>query len=260
MGADYFFFRGCRLQTALGPERFSEAVKQRAQLATLECLREELEARTGKPLEELAVRFGDSAEPSSFRELQHLASAVQDTQDCAACPLASGHALGCYTSITYPVDAEFEELFFEYFVEALTSGDPVYAVGRDTSGATISAAALIRQVLIGGLPPRGPWHEQRGPAAQGGGLAERAAPLCVELAGERLDSAQVLAAAFAPALDDLDGLLLYAHLYVSFLGFLERRGVESASSTLEEITQLTDLLQAAAGLARTAPVSVLVSS
>ena len=55
MGADFTVIKGCRLQVELGDEAFAAAVKRRVQLAGLEARRSEIEAASGRSLDELSV-------------------------------------------------------------------------------------------------------------------------------------------------------------------------------------------------------------
>ena len=116
--------------------------------------------------------------------------------------------------------------------------------------------------MVSGSEPRGTlWHVQRGAATEGG-LCELAEPLRVRLdSGAELDSAQVLGAAFAPAIDGAPALTLYAHLFAGFADYLARHGIEADSAHgLRELRDLGALLADAAQLAKSTPVEVIVWS
>jgi hypothetical protein len=263
MGADYFFLRGCRLQSRLGPDAFVHALKQRVRVHALESMREQIEAQTGRALEDTTVRLGAAGtqpDATTFAELKREAAVLADTEECAACSLARGRPLGCYAYVRYPVDKAFERRFFAYFVEALQTADPAFAVGTDPAGKSFSAASLVKQIVIDNLADGDAWVAQRGPA-ETGGLAELTEPLSIRLgSGETLDSARVLRAAFAPVIDGLEALLLYAHLFDGFFHYLEREGADVESATVEDVRQVAELLRLAAPLARAGELTLLIDS
>jgi hypothetical protein len=265
MGADYIVIRSCALQSRLGAERFAQTVKQRAQLLAIESRRAEIEQRVGRPLEELRISFGGRGEPKAeltLAELRERAHLLDDTGECARCPVSGGRVLGCYRYVTYPLSGQVERHFFDYFVDALASGHPSYLVGHDREGRGYSAAALVHRLVVSDAAPGGTlWHVQRGSATEGA-LCELAEPLRVRLgSGAELDSAQVLGAAFAPAIDAAPALTLYAHLFAGFADYLERHGIDAESTHgLRELRDLGALLTDASRLAKSAPVEVIVWS
>jgi hypothetical protein len=265
MGADYIVIRGCRLQARLGAGPFAQTVKQRAQLLAIESRRTEIEQRVGRPLEELRITFGGTGEPEggiTLSELRGKAHALDDTTQCPGCPVGEGRPLGCYGYVTYPVSAVVERYWFDYFVDALQSGSSVYVVGHGRDGRPYSAASLAYELVLSAHAPTGTrWHLQRGSAVPGA-LAELAEPLRVMLAsGSALDSAQVLGAVFAPAIDGAPALTLYAHLFAGFVDFLDRNGISlRGAGGVREVAEIGALLTAAARAAKSEDITVIVWS
>jgi len=265
MGADYIVIRGCKLQARLEAGPFAKTVKQRAQLLAIESRRTEIEQRVGRPLEELRITFGGADEPESgitLSELREKAHEIDDTSECAGCPVGEGRPLGCYGYVTYPVSALVERYLFDYFVAALQSGNPVYVIGHGRDGRPYSAASLAYELVLSANPSTGSrWHLRRG-SAEPGALAELGEPLRVMLAsGSTLDSAQVLGAVFAPAIDGAPALTLYAHLFAGFVDYLDRNGIPlHGAGGVREVAEIGALLTAAARAAKTEEISVIAWS
>jgi hypothetical protein len=79
--------------------------------------------------------------------------------------------------------------------------------------------------------------------------------------GAELDSAQVLAAAFAPTIDGVPALTLYAHLFAGFVDYLDRHGIALDHAVgFREVTELAALLTDAARAAKSEAISVIVWS
>jgi len=251
MGADIIGWRACPLQQELGEDRFALELKLVAVRDGLEESREQVE-QSGKKLEELQLNLcGAGAEPLAlpFPDLVTRTDGFrQGIAECDTCPLANHKRLGCYRSVSYPVDAVFERLFFEFYV----------GQAEEES----KAASVVHRFIVSGMPEEvaALWTERRGKGgALGGDLAELPEPLAATLpSGQSLTSAQVLPALFLP-LPTFEAIQTYALMWTDFLGFVIDHGAPfDASLTLREGLQVHLLLAGALELCATSPCSVLV--
>ncbi len=183
MGADLIGWRDCDLQKPLGASGFLQKLKMKSYLRVIES-----QVPPGQREDvTITVVVNDSQRDLTYREIRDQAETFQaGIPACATCPLAGGEQLGCYHYVTYPVDARFEEVAFEFFTSQLATKD--------------SISDQIYRDIVSKQPASGSgWHTRRG--AQGG-LAKRPQPLTYAWGGlfskKRVDSAQLLASLFIP--------------------------------------------------------------
>jgi hypothetical protein len=246
VGADYFAIIGCPLQARLGADQFEFSVKCEAQATALERFREEIERDTGRPLDEATVALGPAGGPAretSFADLKRIAKEVTGgIPECASCKVGGNEPLGCYRTVTYPLDASFERAIFEYFLDVMENPPEALVNATDDEGRALTPVRLLYENIVAGVPDKEtPWHVDRGRADQSG-LAERSAPIRRKLKdGTPLDSARVLAGAFQP-MDDALVLELYAHFFQGLFQYLEARAEVPDSPTLSEVRALSEFL------------------
>lgn len=228
MGADIVGYRQCPLQDELGPEEFFVKVKLRGYKEVIEARVPE-EKRATIPI---VVRVGDSRRMLHYLDIcEEVAGFEEGIPECAECPLSGGAPVGCYHSITYPVDAAFERLVFDFFVEQLPRKD--------------SICDQIYRDIIARIPADGTgWHVRRGGEGGQGLLAELAEPLVHTWgkrgAKRRIDSAQILQALFIP-LEHPALVVAYCRLFSELIELADQRGEEDAlagSRTLAEVRRL----------------------
>lgn len=257
MGADYVGWRGCELQRELGPERFLGKLKLRAYRSVIEAQVPEDRRDAVRVRVEVAGRPPrDLAYADILGELGLFESGIAD---CASCPLGEGRPLGCYRYVTYPIDAAFERLLFEFFTTTVTE--------------ELSVAWQLYEDVVSTLPREaGAWHRLRGPRV--GSLAELVEPLRFEWIDARgahsVDSAVLCEALFLsvsePAL-----AVAYARFWNELFEWLDARlarRMRSAdelpdgldSRTLREIQHVSDLLNASVERAKTDGWQVLVDA
>ncbi len=264
MGADYFAIIGCPLQSKLTPSGFCARLKMRVQLDGLEQRRADIERAAGRKLEDITFNRGGTNNPATkltYGEMRAMADEVHGIPECATCKVSGSKPLGCYRYVTYPIDAGTEALLLEYFAMLLDQPRPQDLVGSDPTGKKYTAADLLYQLVIEPLRGETSWHRQRGTPEQGG-LAERPEPLARTLAsrgGKKLDSAQVLHAAFTPIDGDL-ALQLLAHFHRGFVQWASERPETADSRTFRELRELGELLRAATQALKDGPVEVVVEA
>ena len=257
MGADYIGWRGCPLQQALGPEGFLGKLKLRSYRSAIET--------QVPPARRDAVRVRIEVTGRAPRDLAYddilseLGGFEAGIPDCSGCPLSEGRALGCYRYVTYPIDASFERLLFEFYTSRVTDEE--------------SVAWQLHEDLVSRLPrDPGAWHRMRGPTP--GMLAELVEPLAFEWidarGAHRVDSARLCEALFI-TLDDPVMIVAYARFWNELFEWLDARlarrlagetpGADAlASRTLREIQHVSDLLNASVARASTDGWHVLVDA
>ena len=181
MGADLIGWRNCELQQPLGESGFLQKLKMKSYLRVIsipEGARENVA---------ITVIVNDTQRELTYPQIREQAETFQrGIPACATCPLAGGEQLGCYHYVTYPVDARFEEVAFEFFTSQLATKDSI-------------SDQLYRDV-VSKQPAAGTgWHTRRGPQ---GSLARRPQPLTHSWGGlfskKKVDSAQLLQSLFIP--------------------------------------------------------------
>lgn len=183
MGADLIGWRNCELQQPLGESGFLQKLKMKSYLRVIEA-QVPPEARENVAV---TVVVNDTQRELTYREIREQAETFQrGIPACATCPLAGGEQLGCYHYVTYPVDARFEEVAFEFFTSQLATKD--------------SIADQLYRDIVSKQPASGTgWHTRRGPQ---GALARRPQPLTHAWGGlfskKKVDSAQLLQSLFIP--------------------------------------------------------------
>ncbi|HEY3359395.1 MAG TPA: hypothetical protein VGQ83_39460 [Polyangia bacterium] len=205
MGADIIGWRNCSLQRELGPARFLEQVKLRAYRDAID---------QALPPERRRSAQISVATNGVVRQLGYAAVAAAAEKfglgcpECAGCAVGRGTTIGCARFVTYPLDAVFERLLFDFFVADFGTPDAI-------------CDQLYRDV-IAQLPAAGTaWHTRRGADAAQGHLAALPRPLVHEQGGRRVDSAQVLQALFLP-LDQPAVFVAYARFLSELLRFVEQ--------------------------------------
>lgn len=209
MGADVVGWRDCTLQRELGPAGFLSKLKLRSYRKLVE-ERVSPDQREGI---ELVVRVDGRPErrmsyATIRREVEVFGEGVPD---CQTCPLARGKPVGCYRTVSYPLDAAFERLVFDFFTSRVQQADSI-------------CDQLYRDV-VSRVPRAGNgWYTQRGDAA--GMLAELREPLSFAWqdrdGDHRLDSAMLCASLFV-SLDQSALVVAYALFFSSFLEFVDAR-------------------------------------
>jgi hypothetical protein len=168
------------LQQPLGPQGFLGKLKMKAYLRAIESQVPEGARDDVK----VTVVVNDSQRELTYKEILAQAQQFQaGIPECASCPLSGGDQLGCYHFITYPVDARFEEVAFEFFCSQLTTKD--------------SISDQLYRDIVAKQPLGSGWHTRRG---EGRGLARRPQPLFHTWGGlfskKKVDSAQLMSALF----------------------------------------------------------------
>jgi len=221
MGADLIGWRSCALQRELGPDGFLGKLKLRSYRAMIE--------QQVPPAQRAGVKVTVqvTGRPPRILGYPEIVAESDDFRagipECADCPLSSGRPLGCYQYVTYPVDAQAEELIFAFFTSQVTTRDSI-------------CDQLYRDV-VSRVPASGTgWHDNRGAP---GTLAMRPEPLRHKWGGlfskKTVDSAQVLRSLFLP-LDSVPLIVAYARFWTEFLDFARARGVTAkTSSTIGEL-------------------------
>jgi hypothetical protein len=183
MGADLIGWRNCELQQPLGESGFLQKLKMKSYLRVIEAQVPE-GARENVAI---TVIVNDTQRELTYPEIREQAETFQrGIPACATCPLAGGEQLGCYHYVTYPVDARFEEVAFEFFTSQLATKDSISdQLYRDVDSKQPAAGTG--------------WHTRRGPQ---GSLARRPQPLTHSWGGlfskKKSDSAQLLQSLFIP--------------------------------------------------------------
>jgi hypothetical protein len=242
MGADLIGWRECPLQMRLGPQGFLGKLKLRAYKELIENMVPP-EQREGQAI---TVVINGPDGPKE-RDLTYAQIRQESTEflrgipDCATCPLSGGQPLGCYHYVTYPVDAAFERLVFDFFVSQVATKD--------------SICNQLYRDFIAKVPAEGTgWHVRRGDDPRTGALAIMAQPLVHTWGGflskKRIDSAQILQCLFV-TLDRPALVAAFARFWVELVTYADGRGVRDEDSpTLAAVRKLSGmLLQTAAHLA-----------
>ena len=183
MGADLVGWRNCELQQPLGESGFLQKLKMKSYLRVIES-QVPPEARENVAV---TVIVNDTQRELTYPQIREAAETFQrGIPACATCPLSGGQQLGCYHFVTYPVDARFEEVAFEFFTSGLTTKD--------------SIQDQLYRDIVSKQPASGTaWHTSRGPQ---GRFARRPQPLTHSWGGlfskKKVDSAQLLASLFIP--------------------------------------------------------------
>jgi hypothetical protein len=183
MGADLIGWRDCELQRPLGESGFLQKLKMKSYLRVIETQVPE-GARENVAI---TVIVNDTQRELTYPQIREQAETFQrGIPACATCPLSGGEQLGCYHYVTYPVDARFEEVAFEFFTSQLATKD--------------SISDQLYRDIISKQPSSGTgWHTRRGPQ---GSLARRPQPLTYSWGGlfskKKVDSAQLLQSLFIP--------------------------------------------------------------
>jgi hypothetical protein len=183
MGADLIGWRDCDLQRPLGTNGFLQKLKMRAYMRAVES-----QVPEGKRENvEVTVLVNDTKRDLTYREIRAQAEGFErGIPACATCPLAGGKQLGCYQYVTYPIDARFEEVAFEFFCSQVATKD--------------SIADQLYRDIVSKQPNQGTgWHTRRGPERS---LSRLMQPLTHTWGGffskKRVDSAQLMASLFIP--------------------------------------------------------------
>lgn len=257
MGADYIGWRGCELQRELGPERFRAKLELRTYRSVIEAqVPEDRRDAVRVRLEVVGEPPRDLAYADIVGELAPFESGIPD---CASCPLAEGRPLGCHRHVTYPIDAAFERLVFEFFTATVTE--------------ELSVAWQLHEDVVSTLPREaGAWHRLRGPRVDS--LAELVEPLRFEWIDARgahsVDSAVLCEALFLPVRDPALSVA-NARFWNELFAWLDARVARHmrsgdappdglASRTLREIQHVSDLLNASVERAQTDGWQVLVDA
>jgi hypothetical protein len=241
MGASFVGIRHCPLQRKLGNGPFVERVKlvmlKRAADETIE---------DAKTREGTLIRVRSETQPARTMTYAELARSVEDLEngipECASCPLSGGEALGCYAFVSYPIDADFERLLFQFVVDGLSVPDSV-------------GARFYHEIITRFEGPPTAWATRRG--TEQGCLAARAEPFrhTWNEAGEEraLSSADLLDGIFN-RYDDAEDVALQCEVLVS----LER----SAGSAISEGTteELRDVARIATGIVERPEWTLLVDA
>jgi hypothetical protein len=229
MGADLIGWRGCPLQATLDPWEFYRRMKTKV---VRDSAIEELAEQKLAPTTMLRLHVPELWSEPRAVTVQGLTEEIGDfdkgVPECAACPIARGHVLGCYSNIHYPIDVEAEEALFEFFVA--TVQDPESA-----------SAQLYNELMVTIDPSSHPWHSQRGgPNA----FCARPQPLQHKWGGffskRKTDSAQLLAALLNTA-RGAPAVTAYALFWKEFGEFLARRGPGPRSTSTNEFAELASL-------------------
>lgn len=183
MGADLIGWRNCELQQSLGQRGFLENLKMKAYKRAVEA---QVPEGQRAQVQVTVVTNGEERE-LTYEQICAKANTFEaGIPACADCPLSAGKQLGCYHYVTYPVDARFEEVAFEFFTSQVATRD--------------SISDQLYRDIISKQPPEGSgWHTRRGGPDS---FARRPTPLTHSWGGffskKRVDSAQLLASLFIP--------------------------------------------------------------
>ena len=206
MGADLIGWRDCDLQKPLGPNGFLQKLKMKSYLRVIETQVPPAQ----RPGMTITVVVNDQQRELSYEEIRDAAQQFQaGIPACATCPLSGGEQLGCYHFVTYPLDARFEEVAFEFFTSQLATKD--------------SISDQLYRDIVSKQPTNGGWHTRRGPQ---GALAKRPQPLTYKWGGmfskKTVDSAQLLASLFIP-LRGAPLVVGYARFWRELVAFADQK-------------------------------------
>ena len=214
MGADMIGWRNCQLQQQLGMDEFLWRLKLSSMKhAVIQQVPEQQRFAVQITLQ----RLNRDTRNYSFQDiLDDLGDFENGIPECAQCPISSGRTIGCYRYITYPIDAEFERILFEFFLSQFQIDG--------------SACNQIYSNIISHIPADNYWQSQRG---QNGSLATLPKSLEHKFGGKQVDSSQVLSGILLP-LDSPGMIAVYGTFWVDFVGFC-RDHQKAPSRTLEEV-------------------------
>ncbi|MFT3712428.1 MAG: hypothetical protein QM817_32675 [Archangium sp.] len=225
MGADYIGFIGCELQAPLGIDGFLRMLKLRAYRAAVES--------QVPPEKRAAVQITVSVNGVE-RDLTYadiintLGTFDAGCPSCAGCVVGQGKPVGCYRFVTYPVDAKFESLLFDFFVSDV---DRAGSIGSQFFDDVVS-----KQGTETGWHRRGERALAQGQLQKRGGLFTR----------KKFDSAQLLATFFLPSaatqrlppVQRFALLVAYSRLVREFVEFARKTTPPGISRTLDEVDAL----------------------
>lgn len=229
MGADFVGFIGCELQAPLGLEGFLRMLKLRAYRAAVESqVPPEKRAAVS-----LTVRVNDQERQLTYAGIvASLGDFERGCPSCAGCMVGQGEPLGCYRFVTYPVDAKFESLLFDFFVDE---------VGRnDSIGSQYFQDFVSKQGTDTAWHARGEGSLAQGKVLKHGGFFSRT----------KFDSAQLLATFLLPsaAIRRLPELQRFAvqvaflRLLNEFVSFARKSTPPGVSRTLDEVAALQPMV------------------
>lgn len=224
MGADYVGFIGRELQAPLGVEGFLQHIKLRAYKRAVE---EQVPPAQRANVRVTVSTNGRTRELTWSDLVTRLGDFERGCPSCATCIVGGGAPVGCYRFVTYPVDAKFEALLFDFFVSE--RGRP------DSIGDQFLEIALQQGHATA-------WHPRPSNLAAGpkvlrhGHLFSRV----------KFDSAQLLAAFFLSSrgtrrLDETSQfalLVAFSRLVTELVDFARRTTPPGASRTLDEVAAL----------------------
>jgi hypothetical protein len=227
MGADLIGWRDCELQKPLGPSGFLQKLKMKAYLRAVESQVPEGQREAVK----VTIVVNDREREMSYPEIRAQAEGFQrGIPECASCPLSGGKQLGCYHYVTYPLDARFEEVAFEFFCSQVATKD--------------SIADQLYRDIVSKQPAQGSWYERRGPQ---GPLARRPEVLVHSWGGlfskKKVNSAQLMASLFIPL--EIPALVVgYARFWRELVAFASPKLADEG--TFAEVRALADMMDIAA--------------
>jgi hypothetical protein len=230
MGADFVGFIGCELQAPLGLEGFLRMLKLRAYRAAVE---------SQVPLEQRAKVQVTVSVNGQERQLTYagivesLGAFDRGCPACAGCLVGQGQPVGCYRFVTYPVDAKFESLLFDFFVAEA-------ARATDSIGAQFLDDVVSKQGTETGWHRRGERALAQGQVRKQGGFFSK----------RKFDSAQLLATFFLPtaAVERMPPtqrfalLVAFSRLVTEFVAFARASAPPGVSRTLDEVAALQPMV------------------
>ena len=223
MSADFIAWKNCEVQRSLDLEGFLDGLQQ---------LRLKKSAETELTTEKLVttkIRLKSNVSGTTETTYAVLSARclafLNSVRGCKLCPHASDVAVGCARSVSYPLDAAFEEALFAYFSREL----------RDEK----SPSRWLLENFVANVPSSSEWHERRGNVKNS--LAVLSKPLTIScLVNEEVisvDSAQLLDTLFSStSAEDLPWIGAF------WRGFLEfGEPAQTADAVLEMTFIATDL-------------------
>lgn len=247
MGVDYFGVRSCSLYRSLGVAEAITLIKASLQLEGLEERRSQLEAVVGSSLDAMPIRVSGADSSQQITSVSRLRAQIErfprgGIPECVQCPISGGRGLGCYRYVHHPIDRQFEQHLFSYFVTMLGEDVADYFAAAGANGVELTAGRLLHELVVSEVDSETPWETRRG-SLRVDALASLEAPLRARLPdGSVISSARVLHAAFHP-IDGPASLQLYAWFFRDFYRWLAAEGLHNdASRTLGEVRHAADLL------------------
>lgn len=229
MGADFVGFIGCELQAPLGLEGFLRLLKLRAYRAAVES---QVPPEKRAAVEVTISVNGQERQLTYAGIVDSLGAFDKGCPSCAGCLVGQGQPVGCYRFVTYPVDATFESLLFDFFVEE--------SERKDSIGSQLLQDVVSKQGTDTSWHQRGERALARGQLRKHGGFFSRT----------KFDSAQLLAAFFLPssATQGLEStskfalLIGYSRFFSSFVTFARKSTPAGVSRTLDEVVALQPMV------------------